>query len=66
MRMLCRLPGGGTTANERRYRAEWKKLNSAVERALNVQVTGYDPDISVISSDGRCSCVIPTWVAQIG
>ena len=59
-----RLPGGKHTSSQRRYLAEWRKLTTAVERALGGRCYAFDPGIRICRPDGSGSFDLPVWAAE--
>ncbi len=60
---MHRLPDGGYTKSERRYVREWRKVAAPICKALDVQLTGFDPCFSFRPKDGKQSFQVPAWVA---
>lgn len=57
-----KLPSGIRTRSVRRYLKEWRQITRAVERALDVRVYAFDPDLAVTNEGGTGYAEIPLWL----
>lgn len=64
MNEMRKLPCGNFTTSTARYLREWRQLTRAVERALDARVYAFDPDIGVMTKDGRGAFSLPLWAAK--
>lgn len=61
---MYRCPDGTYTKSQQRYLSEWRLIKEAVERALDVCVYAFDPDIGVCTKDGKDEFSLPLWAAK--